>query len=107
MTTLLCQKKANWIRLSSEHVWRHGNTVVGGAIARASYHMFAGVKMRRNGDWYAFYNNTVEGLHSRIASLLGPFETSVAAAKKWDDLCYSVEKDVVPSGELYSPNSPN
>ena len=76
-------------------------------IARASYRMFVGVKMRRNGDWYAFYNNTVEGLHSGVASLLGPFETSVAAAKKWDDLCYSAEKDVVLSVGLHSPNSPN
>lgn len=28
---------------------------------RASYRMFSGVKMRRNGDWYAFYKSTVEG----------------------------------------------
>ena len=50
----------------------------------ASYKMYSGVKMRKNGDWYAFYNDIVEG----------PFETSVAAARRWDTLCYGSEKDV-------------
>ena len=27
--------------------------------------------------------------------IVGPHETSVAAAKKWDELCYSSEKEVV------------
>lgn len=28
-------------------------------------------------------------------NVIGPFETSVAAAKKWDDLCYASEHKVV------------
>ncbi|KAK8822501.1 hypothetical protein WA577_005663 [Blastocystis sp. JDR] len=50
----------------------------------ASYKMFTGVKMRKNGDWYAFYGKETAG----------PFETSVAAAKKWDELCYASEHRV-------------
>ena len=29
---------------------------------RASYKMFTGVKMRKNGDWYAFYGKETAGM---------------------------------------------
>lgn len=57
--------------------------------------MFTGVKMRKNGDWYAFYKDIVDGSVCILTFIIGPHETSVAAAKKWDELCYSSEKDVV------------
>ena len=56
--------------------------------------MFSGVKMRRNGDWFAYYKSTIEGDGIESLWFIGPFETSVAAAKKWDQMCYSEEKDV-------------
>lgn len=31
-------------------------------INRANYRMFNGVKMRKNGDWYAYYKDSIEGL---------------------------------------------
>ena len=31
---------------------------------RATYNMFTGVKMRRNGDWFATYDSKVEGEYS-------------------------------------------
>ena len=62
---------------------------------RASYKMYSGVKMRKNGDWYAFYNDIVEGSKLDQITNVGPFETSVAAARRWDTLCYGSEKDVV------------
>ena len=30
---------------------------------RASYKMFTGVKMRKNGDWYAFYGKETAGMY--------------------------------------------
>lgn len=45
--------------------------------------MHEGVKVRADGTWYAYYEDEVRG----------PFETSVAAAKAWDMLCYEAEGD--------------
>lgn len=37
-------------------------TVCGVVVThRATYNMFKGVKMRRNGEWFAMYGSTVEG----------------------------------------------
>lgn len=63
MTILLYPKKANWTRQSSERVWSLGTKSIVVTMCRAPYRMFTGVKMRRNGDWYAFYNDAVEGVH--------------------------------------------
>lgn len=62
MIVLQSLKKANLIPKSLKRAWSRGIVIVLLVKHRANYKMFTGVKMRRNGDWFAFYNDSVEGI---------------------------------------------